>query len=387
MAKTIRKASSGRRARLFMIGWVWTLPLWSFAATTDLLELPAKMSGNASRAIMLAASMAGKRMLVAGERGIVLYSDDRGRSWTQGYVPVSVTLTALYFVNARTGWATGHDGVVLRSDDAGKSWTKQLDGYRANAMARTEIEARLQQARAALEQGGDREARKQELERAQFALDDVIAGAQFGPSRPLLGAWFDNERDGYVVGANGQMLVTRDGGRNWRSLGSALNNPDALHYNAIGGGSGGQKFIAGEGGKVYRGLRDDGWQTLDTGYNGPLYGVLQLARQDGGEVLLAYGFGGRIFRSTDAGKSWLQVGQGLLGATLVAGVQLKNGTLVLLAQDGTLLQSQDQGQSFISHAARAGQRVAAMAALPDDSGLLVAGIGGARLIALTKKNQ
>jgi photosystem II stability/assembly factor-like uncharacterized protein len=385
MANTIRKTFNGRRVRLMMIVWAWLLPMWPAAAATDLLELPAKMSVKASRSIMLAAGLAGKRMLVAGERGIILYSDDGGKNWNQSVVPVSVTLTALFFVNGRTGWATGHDGVVLRSDDAGKSWIKQLDGYRANALIRAEAEARLKQARTALEQGGvDLAARKEALERAQFSLDDVIAGAQFGPSRPLLGAWFDNERDGYVVGANGQILVTRDGGRNWRSLGNALNNPDALHYNAIGGGAAGQKIIAGEGGKVYRSKRDDVWQTLDTGYNGPLYGVLRFAQGDDGEVLLAYGFGGRIFRSADGGKTWRHVAEGLLNATLVAGVQLKNGALVLLAQDGTLLLSRDQGQSFTRHAAPAGQRVAAMAALPDDSALLVAGVGGARLITLAE---
>ena len=79
--------------------------------------------------------------------------------------------------------------------------------------------------------------------------------------------------------------------------------------------------------------------------------------------------------------------EGLLTTTLVAGVQLRNGDLVLLAQDGTLLQSHDLGQNFTSSTAGAGQRVAAMAVLPGDSSVLVAGIGGARLIALTKKNK
>ncbi len=387
MENTRRKVGGARWGRLLWVGWACSLPLWAAAAAPDLLELPAKMSNKASRSIMLAAGIAGTRMVVAGERGIILYSDDRGQTWSQSVVPVSVTLTALFFVTTRTGWATGHDGVVLRSDDAGKSWTKQLDGYQANALARAEVEARLQQARTALQQGGgDPSALRQAVERAQFALDDVIAGAQFGPSRPLLGALFNNEHDGYVVGANGQILVTKDGGRNWRSQGNTLNNPDALHYNAIAGGAAGQKFIAGEGGKVYRSKRDDLWQSLDTGYNGPLYGVLQVAPGDGGEVLLAYGFGGRIFRSTDDGKNWRHVAEGLLSATLVAGVQMKDGALVLLAQDGTLLLSRDRGQSFTSQAARAGQRVAAMAALPDGSALLVAGVGGARLIALPEKD-
>jgi photosystem II stability/assembly factor-like uncharacterized protein len=332
---------------------------------------------------MLTTGMAGARVVVAGERGIILYSDDAGKSWSQSEVPVSVTLTALHFANDRIGWAVGHDGVVLRTNNAGKNWVKQLDGDRVNAMAHADAESRLKEARAALDSGnGDKTAARQAVERAQFALDDVMAGEKFGPSRPFLGTWFDNETNGYVVGANGQILITKDGGQTWASLTRKLNNPDALHYNAITAGIAGEKFIAGEAGKVYRGGDGGGWQTLDTGYNGALYGVVQLMQSDGREVLLAYGFGGRIFRSTNGGKAWSQTGTGVTAATLVAGVQLKTGGVILLAHDGTVLRSDDGGKTFVADGTGVGLRVAAMAKLPDERALVAAGIGGARLIVL-----
>lgn len=358
--------------------------MWAAAAAVDLLNLPAKKSGKAPQAIMLAAGRAGARVVVAGERGIILYSDDAGKNWVQSDVPVSVTLTSLYFVNARTGWAVGHDGVVLRSVNGGKSWVKQLDGNQVNAMLRADAESRLKDAHA-LEQGNsDKAAAQQAVERAEFALDDVIAGEKFGPSRPFLGAWFDNETDGYVVGANGQIFITKDGGRSWRSLAKRLDNPDALHYTAITGGIAGQKVIAGEAGKLYRGS-DDAWQTLDTRYNGVLYGVLQLMQSDGSEALLAYGFAGSIFRSANGGKTWNRIASSVKVATLVAGIQLKTGTVVLLAQDGRLLQSDDMGKTFAAGKSGAGMRVAAMARLPDETALVVAGIGGMRLITLDAK--
>ena len=337
--------------------------------------------------MLLAAGMAGARVVVAGERGIILYSDDAGKSWSQSEVPVSVTLTALQFVNDRTGWAVGHDGVVLRSTNGGKSWVKQLDGNQVNAMAHADAESRLKESRAALEKSnGEKAAAQQTVERAEFALDDVIAGAKFGPSRPFLGTWFDSETDGYVAGSNGQIFRTKDGGKSWSSLSRRLNNPDALHYNAITGGIAGNKFIAGEAGKVYRGNGDDTWQTLDTGYSGALYGVLQLMQSDGSEVLLAYGFGGRIFRSTNGGKAWDQVGAGVKAATLVSGLQLvRTGTVILLAQDGTLLLSDDTGRTFVAERSGAGLRVAAMAKLPDERAVMAVGIGGMRLIALGAK--
>ncbi len=59
-----------------------------------------------------------------GERGIVLLSDDAGVSWRQAKVPVSVSLTAVQFVDAEQGWAVGHLGVVLHTQDGGGNLAK-----------------------------------------------------------------------------------------------------------------------------------------------------------------------------------------------------------------------------------------------------------------------
>lgn len=353
------------------------------AAAVDFLDLPALKSAKAASAIMLAAALAGSRVVVAGERGIVLYSDDGGRHWAQSEVPVSVTLTALYFLDAKQGWAVGHDGAVLHTADGGKSWDKQVDGYRLNEIARTDAQEqlyRLQQSASGA--GGDTEAVRQVLEQAQFMLDDVTAGAQFGPSRPLLGVWFDRQGRGLVVGANGQVFRSADAGRSWRSAARNLNNPDALHYNAIVADDRGELFVAGEAGRIYQGSVEGAWQTIDTGYNGALYGVLPVATA-ASEVLLAYGFGGHIFRSVDAGRSWTPVQPQEKVGTLVAGLRTADGKVLLLAQDGSLIESADAGQSFHTRRPSPGLRVAAMVQLADGA-LVVAGIGGAQRVELER---
>ena len=63
---------------------------------------------------MLAVATVGNRLVAAGERGIVLLSDDGGASWRQARVPVSVSLTALQFVDGRTG--------RVRGEGTGQSW-------------------------------------------------------------------------------------------------------------------------------------------------------------------------------------------------------------------------------------------------------------------------
>jgi hypothetical protein len=39
-----------------------------------------------------------------------------------------VTLTAVTFVDDKSGWAVGHDTVILHTADAGETWTKQFGG-------------------------------------------------------------------------------------------------------------------------------------------------------------------------------------------------------------------------------------------------------------------
>ena len=67
--------------------------------------------------------MAGSRLVVVGERGHVLLSDDNGASWAQASVPVRVLLTAVHMRGERTGWAVGHDATILRTRDDGETWT------------------------------------------------------------------------------------------------------------------------------------------------------------------------------------------------------------------------------------------------------------------------
>ena len=91
-------------------------------AESDPLLVPAITSAKASQAMLLSVTQAGARLVAVGEHGIIVYSDNQGKSWTQAAVPVSVTLTAVFFPDPQVGWAVGHDGVVLRSQDGGKTW-------------------------------------------------------------------------------------------------------------------------------------------------------------------------------------------------------------------------------------------------------------------------
>jgi photosystem II stability/assembly factor-like uncharacterized protein len=277
-------------------------------ALSDLLDLPAMMAPKAAKALTLGVAARAGTVLMVGERGIVLQRntvsatpaqgvvDAEGVAWKQARVPVSVNLTSVCFASDKVVFAVGHDGVVLKSMDAGANWVRVFDGNQANAQVVALAQKRLSEVQT---QEGE------QLDNAQFALEDAQAGAKFGPSRPLLDVWFKDEKNGWVVGSYGQVFETHDGGAQWTLIADRLDNPDARHYNGVYSNAQGQLLIAGEAGRVY--LSNDfgtTWQRMDTGYTGHLYGARVVRTASGQSVLYAYGFGGSVYRKKADSPEW-----------------------------------------------------------------------------------
>jgi photosystem II stability/assembly factor-like uncharacterized protein len=91
----------------------------------------AQHTDHASHAMLLASARAGARIVAVGDHGVVLLSDDNGKTFRQARtVPVDAALTGVSFVDARQGWAVGHWGVILHSEDGGETWTVQRSDVR-----------------------------------------------------------------------------------------------------------------------------------------------------------------------------------------------------------------------------------------------------------------
>ncbi|MFZ6756220.1 WD40/YVTN/BNR-like repeat-containing protein [Undibacterium sp. Ji50W] len=330
------------------------------AAVPVALSQPALVTPKALGAAMLAVASAGKRLVAAGERGTILYSDDAGRNWQQARVPVSVSLTALKFVDDKQGWAVGHQGVVLHSADGGVTWSKQLDGIRVAALV----------AHAAAAMTGPEQQRAQAD--AQHLVDD-------GPDKPFLDLYFDSASSGYVLGAYNLMLRTTDGGATWQPWQSHVVNPKGLHLYGM-HGTGGALYLAGEQGLLLRST-DQGasFATLATPYKGSYFGLL--ATRSG--ALLAYGLRGNAWWSGDQGVSWNKVDTGTQ-ASLAGGAELADGTLVLVSQGGDVLLSRDQGRSFVAQTGGGLPPALPLAAVAqaNDGALVVAGLRGLRRVAM-----
>jgi len=314
------------------------------AALPAVLQRPASATPHAQGAAMLALARAGRRLVAAGERGIVLTSDDQGRQWSQARVPVQVSLTALRFADARRGWAAGHLGVLLATTDGGTSWTLQLDGAQA--------------ARYTYLADGDAAQHRSRPQLVQEGLD-----------KP----WFDiDEQDGHVlaVGAYGLAFERHPGGTGWTPFAQRLPNPRSLHLYGV-RRIGNRVFIAGEQGLLLRsGDRGGSFEVLRSPYKGSFFGLLTTHAG----TLLAYGLRGNLFRSTDHGGSWSPVDTGA-PVSLSAGIERADGTLLLLAQNGDLLVSRDDGRTFERRLAEPSFPAAALAAA-EGGALVLAGLRG-----------
>jgi photosystem II stability/assembly factor-like uncharacterized protein len=259
-------------------------------------QTPASRLAQPESTMILGATRAGSRVVGVGDRGLVLLSDDDGRTFRQAAaVPTRATLTAVWFVDDKLGWAVGHWGVILATRDGGENWTLQRD-------------------------------------------DRTV-------DQPLFSVWFQDGRNGIAVGLFSLMLVTHDGGAHWenerlpQAPGGQKIDTNLFCLFPDGGGA---VMIAGEQGTVYRsenGGRD--WKFLATKSKGTLWAGGALGD---GSIVVA-GLRGKILRSADRGRSWTPVASGT-ESSITGLFDLGNGRVLGTALDGVVVQSEDYGRSF-----------------------------------------
>ncbi|HVL00267.1 MAG TPA: YCF48-related protein [Dongiaceae bacterium] len=271
-----------------------------------------------------AITQAGNRLVAVGIGGLVVYSDDGGKKWLQGSVPVSSDLTDVYFPTADTGWAVGQDGVVLRTRDAGQSWEKQLDGRMTKKLLTDHFEA--------LASGGNPDAQKY--------LQDVQLNYEGGPEQVLLSVWFKNEQQGFVSGSFGTLLATDDGGATWTSWVEKVEAETPPHFYGIRGTRFGVMMVS-EQGVVFRLDPDkERFVPMQTGYNGTFFSLLETK-----DSVFALGLRGNAYRLKPETMNWEKMETGASGS-ITSGAQLADGSVLLATQMGQLLMTRDDGASF-----------------------------------------
>jgi photosystem II stability/assembly factor-like uncharacterized protein len=336
----------------------------------------------ASKSVLLDITSAGERLVVAGEHGHILYSDDNGGRWTQATVPTTQMLTGIDFADAQHGWVVGHDGLILATDDSGENWHIQRDGLevqnKANLAQRRKIDAQIKRLTKKLEIA-DEEAianLESELEEAELELEDAeITLSEELFTSPLMDVWFRDTQTGWAVGAFGTFLQSKNGGQSWQSKEIVLDNPEAYHLNTIVGDNSGRIFIAGEGGAMYRSM-DGGqtWEKLRGFYAGSWFGAVYSAGHD---ALLLFGLQGNLYRSTDFGTSWGKINTDN-NITLSGGNASPRGGIALVGAEGTVLLSDNGGQSFKQTETE--DRLSLSSGIIQAEKIIVVGQGGIKIV-------
>ncbi|REG49203.1 photosystem II stability/assembly factor-like uncharacterized protein [Paraburkholderia sp. BL6669N2] len=244
---------------------------------------PAHVWAAPTHMMLMGATRAGSRIVAVGEHGIVLLSDDDGKTWRQARrVPVSATLSAVSFADAKHGWAVGQWGAILATDDGGDTWAAQR-------------------------------------------LDTSV-------DQPLFSVLFTSAQDGIAVGLWSLMLQTHDGGKTWarttlpKPPGGGKADRNLYHVFAD---SAHALYIVSEQGMVLKSA-DAGanWAYLPTGGKGTLWSGV--AMPDG--RIVVGGLLGSLFESRDGGTTWAALNTGAHSS--ITDLVATGGGLVGVGLDG-----------------------------------------------------
>ena len=311
---------------------------------------------------------AGERVVAVGDRGLIVYSDDEGRSWQLADSPTGVLLTAVCFADSQTGWAVGHDAVVLGTRDGGVTWELQ---YSDELVVGDDLDDDY------ADDYYDDDYYDDDYD--IYAYDDDMGehAAVDTSGAPLLNLWCESEQRAVAVGGYGYVVMTRDGGDSWQRSKDWVDNPEGWHLYDITAidGSPDTLVMVGEQGKIYRSLdRGNNWEALESPYHGTFFGAVS----SNSSTLLVFGLQGNIWLSRDRGDSWERIASGVTSG-LNDGAVLADGSIVLVGNAGAVLVSRDQGDMFSLRFQPDRRSISAV--LPRrGGGVLVAGASGIRIL-------
>lgn len=145
-----------------------------------------------------------------GRWGVVLHTFDGGRNWLRQESSTDFTLSCICFVDTKYGWAVGDGGIIIKTTDGGITWTRQngpdqendadklfyMGVYFANASEGWIVGERTHILHT--KDGG-------ETWEIQFSEEDFI----------LKSISFCDEKHGWAVGEYGYIYHTNNGGETW----------------------------------------------------------------------------------------------------------------------------------------------------------------------------
>ncbi len=228
---------------------------------------------------------------IAGESMFILHTTDGGVTWIEQPFPIKDGnvggTNSVHFVDAMNGWVVGHNGTILHTTNGGVGATAEIVGHTANS-------------------NGER-----------IIHNPAWNHQTSGVNTFLNSVHFVDANNGWVVGNHGIILHTTNGGATWTSQTTdAVRNAlapgdpaitlESVHFvDAMNG------WVVGHNGTILHTINGGTtWtaQTVDDSFTNHLQSVYFVDAMNGWAVGNRTGTSGiqDIIRTTDGGSTWLK---------------------------------------------------------------------------------
>jgi len=224
----------------------------------------------------------------SGELGELLKTTDGGLSWLDLNEFTTKFLNSVFFINEKIGFAAGDSGVIFKTTDEGNSWTDQTNykKYNINCVSFINEES-------GIVTGGNPESNRAFIYKTDDGGDswyEVYDSLSLGV---LNSAVFMDGVNGIAVGYNGNALYSYDAGESWTTTNISPVNLFSINFSDKLNG-----LISGANGLFYK-TTDGGisWNTVISRNYKNFYSVkfkdnyFAAASGEGGTILLSYNGG------------------------------------------------------------------------------------------------
>lgn len=306
---------------------------------------------------------------VCGEDNVVLRTTDGGRNWASVLPDIQGDFYSVSALNGQVAWIAGNNqGIALiqKTTDGGQTWADQspLDygindisavdagvvwavTWRGTFYSSTDGGDSWNQADSPV---GSIHNRVQAFSATRaYAVTDYgyfvkttdgvnFTATEVTPGRNLKSLTFSSPQTGWVVGDDGYIGVTNDGGAGWAVQASGIT--DVLL--GIGRCETGQLFACGSSGQLLRAELPAGpWTRLGSGDTDDLHGMTSA----GDRTAWACGLDGTILHTADGGASWVPQNSGV--STLINVIDASSTEVAWACGDeGALVRTNDGGGSW-----------------------------------------
>jgi len=235
---------------------------------------------------------------IVGKKGLLLNSIDGGENWVKVETRMNNALNDITFVG-NDGWIVGQGGIILHTNDGGKTWEKQKSNCDISLM---QVSFPDKQRGVVIGQGGTILLTEDgglvwnpiQLDWATILPTSLIDIGVIAPN--LYDVFFVDNAQGWIVGDNGIVLYTSDGGKQW-SLLRAGPFPALFavffknNFEGWATGQNGVLLHTKNGGKT--------WETMNVSTKASLFKIRLV-----GEYGVFVGNGGTVFQTSNGGVNW-----------------------------------------------------------------------------------